>query len=177
MADDEKVLDYLKRLTADLRETRQRLRDTEERAREPIAVVGMACRYPGDVRSPEQLWRLVAEGRDAVGPFPTDRDWDLADLAADQAREGGFLHDAADFDPTPFDISPREALAMDPQQRLLLETAWEAFERGRIDHTTLRGSRTGVYVGVMYHDYASRLPEIPEQAHAFLGTGTSASVA
>ncbi|WP_053720539.1 type I polyketide synthase [Saccharothrix sp. NRRL B-16348] len=177
MADDEKILDYLKRLTADLRQTRQRLRDTEERAREPIAIVGMACRYPGDVRSPEDLWRLLDQGGDAVSSFPTDRGWPAADVAASLAREGGFLHDAADFDPIPFDISPREALSMDPQQRLLLETAWEAIERGRIDHTTLRGSRTGVFVGVMYHDYASRLPEIPEQAHAFLGTGTAGSVA
>ncbi|XVS67553.1 SDR family NAD(P)-dependent oxidoreductase [Actinosynnema sp. CA-299493] len=177
MADDEKVLEYLKRLTADLRQTRQRLRDTEEAAREPIAVVGMACRYPGDVRSPEDLWRLVAEGRDAVTPFPVDRGWSAADVAASHTREGGFLHDAGHFDPAPFDISPREALVVDPQQRLLLETAWEAFEHGRIDHTTLRGSRTGVFVGVMYHDYASRLPEIPEQAHAFLGTGTAGSVA
>ncbi|MBB5940353.1 type I polyketide synthase [Streptomyces zagrosensis] len=179
--DEHKLRTYLRRVTAELRTANRRVRDLEQRDVEPIAIVGMSCRFPDGANSPDELWELVASGRDGMGPFPTDRGWDLEGLydpdperaGSAYATEGGFVDSVTSFDADFFGISPREALAMDPTQRLTLETAWEALEGAGIDPATLRGSETGVYAGTVSSDYGpSTLPEL----EGFRVTGTQSSV-
>ncbi|WP_026116743.1 type I polyketide synthase [Nocardiopsis valliformis] len=183
MTDDAQVLDYLKRVTADLRRTRAELTRLRERHNEPIAVVGMGCRLPGGVNSPEELWDLLERGADAIGDLPDDRGWDVEDMRGrpGMSAGGGFLDDAAGFDAAFFGISPREAEAMDPQQRLMLEVTWESLERAGIDPASLAQTPTGVFTGISTTDYArtttsGRVP-MPEGAEGYLMTGTAASVA
>ncbi|AOS64002.1 type I polyketide synthase [Actinoalloteichus hymeniacidonis] len=183
MPENSKLRDYLNKVTAELGRTRKRLRDVEESAQEPIAIVAMSCRFPGGVAGPEDLWRLVDSGTDAVSGFPVDRGWDVEGLydpdpdAAGKTyvAEGGFLDDVAGFDSAFFGISPREAIAMDPQQRLLLETAWETFERAGIDPQTLRGTRTGVFAGTNGQDYGGLIAASDGGAEGYGITGRTAS--
>ncbi|MCX4098268.1 type I polyketide synthase [Nocardia sp. alder85J] len=184
MTDEATLRRYLERATTALLETRAQLHRLEAAHNEPIAVVGIGCRYPGGIRTPQQLWELVAGERDVIGPFPADRGWEPATLLGDDpdrphtvtAEAGGFLDAPFEFDADFFGISPREATAMDPQQRLLLEVSWEALEHGGLDPITLRGTDCGVFVGAMYHDYASRLRQVPGELEAQLGTGSAAGV-
>ncbi|MFM9557557.1 MULTISPECIES: type I polyketide synthase [Streptomyces] len=184
MTDEARLVEYIRTMTGDLRKAHRRLKQLEDADSEPIAVVGIGCRFPGGVTGPDDLWRLVDEGRDAVGAMPGDRGWDFDALFAEgddrlgtsRAREGAFLYDAGEFDAGFFGISPREALAMDPQQRLLLEVTWEALEHARIVPATLAGSRTGVYAGIMYHDYGGELSTLPDEVQGLLSTGVAGSV-
>ncbi|MDT0444128.1 SDR family NAD(P)-dependent oxidoreductase [Streptomyces sp. DSM 41886] len=185
MADDKQMLDALKKLAADYYEARERIRELEYGTREPIAIVGLGCRYPGDIRGPEQFWDLVTAGTDAISDFPTDRGWEaFEEEFGDEAvrngqayvRQGGFVYDAADFDAAFFGISPREALAMDPQQRLLLETVWEAIERAGLAPSSLHGSATGVFIGANHSGYSSVLPADDQSLDGYRLTGGLSSV-
>ncbi|WST72122.1 type I polyketide synthase [Streptomyces uncialis] len=185
MAGEDRLRDYLKRATLDLADTRRRLAENDARKHEPIAVIGMACRYPGGVNGPQDLWDLVEDGREGVGAFPTDRGWDLEKLydpdpekpGTTYTRRGGFLHDAGEFDAPFFQMSPRNALATDPHHRLLLEISWEAFESAGIDPASARGSRTGVYTGMMYDYYSTQfLGRMPDDMDGTLLISSAPSV-
>ncbi|MGO4420679.1 beta-ketoacyl synthase N-terminal-like domain-containing protein, partial [Streptomyces sp. MCAF7] len=183
MASDEQLVDYLRWTTAELLQARTRLEEAESKRQEPIAIVGMACRFPGEVSTAEELWELVDGEHDAITSFPTDRGWELDDLG-DPGRQqpsypqlGGFVDGAFDFDAELFGMSPKEALATEPQQRMLLEAAWEAIENAGIDPQRLRGTPTAVYTGATSHGYASRLEHVPADLLGYLGNGSAASLA
>nr|WP_194910763.1 type I polyketide synthase [Catenulispora rubra] len=185
MAGEDRLREYLKKVTADLADAKSRMADADARRHEPVAIVGMACRYPGGVDTPEGLWRLVDEGRDATSEFPGDRGWDTEALydpdpeaiGTSYSRRGGFLEAAGEFDAAFFRMSPRNALGTDPGHRLFLTCAWEAFERGGFDPTALRGSRTGVWAGQMYDYYSTRfLAASPPALEGLLAVSSTGSM-
>ncbi|HSK03864.1 MAG TPA: beta-ketoacyl synthase N-terminal-like domain-containing protein, partial [Kofleriaceae bacterium] len=184
MADERNLRTYLNRVTAELRKTRRELAEQKEKEREPIAIIGMACRFSG-AGNPDELWDLVLAGRQTVAGLPADRGWDLPALYhpdpdhpyTTYVRGGSFLPDVAEFDAELFGISPREALAMDPQQRLLLEASWQALEHAGLDPRELRGTQTGVYIGINHSDYGVSPHQAPAGVAGHLLTGVVSSIA
>ncbi|MFI6739544.1 SDR family NAD(P)-dependent oxidoreductase [Nonomuraea sp. NPDC050451] len=184
MATEEQLVEYLKRVTTELHDSKKRLQAAEDKDHEPIAIIGIGCRYPGDIASPEDLWRVVSGRTDAISGMPDDRGWDLESMynpdpdavGTSYVRDGGFMRDATAFDAAFFGVSPREAVAMDPQQRLLLETSWEAIERAGIDPAALRGSRTGVFVGANSPEFLTMMMQAPPELQGYLMTGVATSV-
>ncbi|SDH46247.1 Erythronolide synthase docking [Lentzea fradiae] len=183
MADQDRLQEYLRRATSELMQARTRLKEWESARSEPIAIVGIGCRYPGEIGSPEELWDLVERGGEGRCLLPEDRfpaalyDPDPGNPGTYHTRYGGILSSALDFDAGFFGMGPDEARAVDPQQRLLLEVAWEALEHAAIEPSRLRGSRTGVFTGVMYSDYGSRLVPAPPELEGYLVVGSAGSVA
>ena len=182
MANDDRLVEYLRWTAAELHQTQTRLQEIESERQEPIAIVGMACRFPGGVRTPEELWDLVDGGQDAISTFPVDRGWEVDDLRDGRQQPsyvqlGGFVGDAFDFDAGFFGMGEQEARATEPQQRMLLEVAWEAIEHAGIDPQKLRGTTTGVYAGATSHGYASRLEQVPADMLGHLGNGSAGSLA
>uniref|UniRef100_UPI0012E3219D type I polyketide synthase n=1 Tax=Sciscionella sediminilitoris TaxID=1445613 RepID=UPI0012E3219D len=170
----EQVVTALRKSLRDNELLRRENAELRARDTDPVVIVGMACRFPGGVAGPGQFWELLAHGRDAIGPIPANRGWDPE--LVERAPGGGFLEDVAGFDAGFFGISPREALAMDPQQRLLLEVAWEALERAGIDPGSVRGSRTGVFIGASNQEYGSRLTGLGAEVEGHVMTGNTLSV-
>ncbi|MGK3968058.1 type I polyketide synthase [Sorangium sp. So ce118] len=179
------IVEALRASLMDAERLRQQNQELINASREPIAIVSMSCRFPGGACTPEALWKLLMDGQDAISPFPENRGWDVEALydpdpdaqGKSYTRQGGFIHDSDHFDPAFFGISPREALAVDPQHRLLLETSWETLERAGIAPASLQGSQTGVFVGVIFNDYAARLHQVPQDLEGYVGIGSLASVA
>ncbi|MDI1475027.1 type I polyketide synthase [Polyangium sp. y55x31] len=181
----DKLVEALRTALKEVERLRQQNRELASAANEPIAIVGMGCRFPGGIRSPEELWRLLASGTDAIAAFPTNRGWNVEELydpdpdarGKSYVREGGFVYDADRFDAAFFGIGPREATAIDPQQRLLLEVCWETLENAGIVPASLHGSTTGVFVGIMFQDYGANLLQSPDAFDGQVATGTGGSIA